>query len=59
MSQSRQREGWKDLHLVSFVPRLLSASDLSDDNLVKSTSLGASGGHSWENEGLQGARLRW
>lgn len=38
MSRYRQRDGWRDLHLVSFVPRSLSASDLSDDNLVKSTS---------------------
>lgn len=38
VSWSRQRDGWRDLHLISSTAPSLSRPDLLDDNLVKSTS---------------------
>lgn len=56
VSWSRQRDGWRDLHLISSTAPSLSRPDLWMTTSWRALH-GSAPGHSWENEGLQGKRL--
>lgn len=58
VSWSRQRDGWRDLHLISSTAPSLSRPDLLDDNLVKSTSRECAGSllGKWRATGKEAVR---